>query len=86
VKWPESDEHIIVHDYPAQLDRVLAFLNARSDIDAKAVAAVLSNKRKWLGPHQRIGAVNRKDIIEAARNEELATKVLSMFADAAIKN
>jgi len=75
VQWPEDDEHVVVNDYKATLDRVLNLLNTRSDVASKTLAAVLSMKRKWAGRGQRQGVLNKRDLVEAAGEEAVAELV-----------
>ncbi len=65
VRWPDDSEHILIQDYVAGLDRALAALRSRSDVGAKKLAASLAICRKWVGPHQRQGVLNKRDLDEA---------------------
>lgn len=65
VRWPEGDDHIVLADYVACLDRALDALSARSDVRAKSLAAILQVARKWAGPNQRVGIVSKRDLVEA---------------------
>jgi Pentapeptide repeats (9 copies) len=64
VKWPHDDEHIIITDYARSLDRVIAALNARTDVTSSALAAYLSVSRRFVGPRQKCGIVNKAALIE----------------------
>ena len=65
VRWPESDDHILVDEYSATLDRALAALKGRTDMASKRLVAVLGMKRKWVGAHQKRGVLSRPDLLEA---------------------
>lgn len=69
VQWPEDDEHVVVDDYQATIDRVLKTLNGRPDASSKKLAAILQIRRKWAGQRQKQGVLNKRDLIEAAGEE-----------------
>jgi uncharacterized protein YjbI with pentapeptide repeats len=71
VKWPEDDDHILVRDYRASLDRALVVLERRTDPDGRVLAADLAFCRKWAGPEQQVGVLNKRDILEAGGEKEL---------------
>jgi uncharacterized protein YjbI with pentapeptide repeats len=71
VKFPEDKEHIILEDYPRELDRLLKFLVNRSDSDSKALATYIRHQRKWTGPKQKRGVLNKKEIVEIGGKELL---------------
>jgi uncharacterized protein YjbI with pentapeptide repeats len=64
VAWPEGDEHIIIDDYPATLDKVIAILRTRSDDPSKGLAGLLADSRKWVGPQQKKGVVSKLELRE----------------------
>jgi uncharacterized protein YjbI with pentapeptide repeats len=70
VAWPEDADHIVISDYMTTLDRLLGSLEGRTDLPARGVGALLGFKRKWAGPHQQIGVLNRRDLLEAAQQAE----------------
>jgi uncharacterized protein YjbI with pentapeptide repeats len=63
VKWPENDEHIVVDDYPAVLDRFLSAVSARSDDRAKALRGFFRNHRRWVGANQKRGVISKHDLV-----------------------
>jgi uncharacterized protein YjbI with pentapeptide repeats len=62
VKWPADDRHVIIEDYPATLDRMLARLSQKDDPASRGLRAYLGVLRKWAGPRQRCGVVNLHEI------------------------
>ena len=71
VHFPEDEDHIILNDYPETLDRLLQALKGRRDIASKQLAAVLGNMRKWAGPKQRQGVLNKNDLLQMGDEEWL---------------
>jgi len=69
VKWPEGDEHILLEDYRATLERALKVFRARPDTQSKAMAAIFEHKLKWAGPNQERGIVSKRDLIEVGGDE-----------------
>jgi len=65
VAWPEGDDHIIVDDYHASLERALRVFGDRSDMGAKRLVAIFTLMKKWAGPRQRRGVVSRAELVEA---------------------
>jgi uncharacterized protein YjbI with pentapeptide repeats len=80
VQWPEDDEHLVVNEYPATLDRVLIMLKSRSDVGSKRLAAILGMKRKWAGPNQQRGVLSKRDLVEAA-GATAAAEVTALVGD-----
>jgi uncharacterized protein YjbI with pentapeptide repeats len=72
VLWPEGADHLIVEDYPATLDRALQAIKGRNDLASKRLGVVLSMKRKWAGPRQKLGVLSKPDLIEAGGPEAVA--------------
>jgi uncharacterized protein YjbI with pentapeptide repeats len=77
VQWPEDPDHVLIRSYPTTLDRMLALLEGRNDLPARQMKAVLGMKRKWSGPHQEIGVINKRELLEYA-SEELVNDVLAV--------
>jgi uncharacterized protein YjbI with pentapeptide repeats len=65
VLWPEGDEHILLDDYPAALDRLITVLKARQDAPSRGLAGLLADARKWVGPNQQKGLISKADLREA---------------------
>jgi uncharacterized protein YjbI with pentapeptide repeats len=80
VVWPEDPDHMVLDEYPAALDRALAMLGGRSDNEAKALAAFLGVKRKWVGPGQQRGVLRRADLIEVAGPKLTAELIKTLSA------
>ena len=71
VKFPESDEHIVIDDFPRVLDGMLAALKQRNDDASKRLYSHLAFKKKWLGPNQKRGVLVKQDIRAASGQEGL---------------
>jgi hypothetical protein len=69
VMWPKDDDHIIIDDYTAVLDRLLNALKGRTDVASRKLSVVLTMKRKWAGPNQKRGVLNKPDLLEAVGSE-----------------
>jgi len=65
VKLPNDDEHLVIDDYPAALDRALEVLKNRSDSDSRGLAAYLAVSRRWAPAGVSRGVLNRLDLVEA---------------------
>jgi uncharacterized protein YjbI with pentapeptide repeats len=77
VRWPADDQHIIVSDYPAALDRVLGALGKRSDELSRRLGVLVSHNRKWAGPNQREGIINKADWTQVG-GEEMVSEFLRL--------
>jgi uncharacterized protein YjbI with pentapeptide repeats len=77
VMFPKDDEHIILEDYPRQLDLLLKFLKKRADNPSKALAGALEVDRKWMGPKQRRGILNKKEILETGGGQDFVEMILN---------
>jgi uncharacterized protein YjbI with pentapeptide repeats len=77
VKFPEDEDHIILEDYPKQLDQLLSFLNKRRDEPSMALAASLEISQKWMGPKQRRGILNKKEILETGGGQDFLEMILN---------
>jgi uncharacterized protein YjbI with pentapeptide repeats len=64
VQWPDDDDHVVIDDYPAALDRAIAVFRTRNDQTSRVFTAVLELKRKWVGARQRRGILNRLDWLD----------------------
>jgi hypothetical protein len=64
-------DHLIVENYPEILDRLLAFFLGRSDLGSRALVRIFENREKWLGSQQRVGVLNKRDLMEAAGEDGL---------------
>ncbi len=63
VRWPRDEEHVIVPDYRAALDRLLQGLQGRPDELARRLTQLIENQRRWAGPDQRVGIVSKSDLL-----------------------
>jgi uncharacterized protein YjbI with pentapeptide repeats len=78
VIFPQDEDHIVIDDYPKKLDRILAALRGRKDTASRAVAAGLAVSRKWVGPNQKRGILNKNEIREYG-GEEILSTVLNLL-------
>ena len=67
VQWPEDDDHVVVENYTATLDRALDLLKGHGDVASKKLGVVLGMKRKWAGPSQKRGVLSKRDLVEGRR-------------------
>lgn len=70
---PEDEDHIVIDDFPQTLDRLLAYFGSRSDVDSRVLAAGFKHDKKWLGPCQKVGVLNRHDLMESGGQEGVDT-------------
>ena len=66
VFFPTDEDHIVVENYPETLDRLLAYFRGRTDLGSRGLATCFEHDRKSLGPHQRVGVLNKHDLVESA--------------------
>jgi uncharacterized protein YjbI with pentapeptide repeats len=71
VLLPTDEDHIVVENFPEILDRLLAFFSARPDVASSALVAIFEHDKEWLGPKQKVGVLNKRDLIETAGEEGL---------------
>jgi uncharacterized protein YjbI with pentapeptide repeats len=71
VLLPTDEDHIVVENFPEVLDRLLAFLHGRPDVRSSALAAIFEHRKEWLGAKQKVGVLNKRDLIETAGEEGL---------------
>jgi uncharacterized protein YjbI with pentapeptide repeats len=72
VQWPEDDDHIVVENYTATLDRALDLLKGHTDVASKKLGAVLGMSRKWAGPNQQRGVLSKLELVEAGGSEAVS--------------
>jgi uncharacterized protein YjbI with pentapeptide repeats len=82
VKWPNDGEHIVIDNYCQTLDRALALLEMRSDVPSRKLRARLAVMRKWAGPNQLKGIINKADLINAG-GEDAVREFVSLAGLAA---
>jgi uncharacterized protein YjbI with pentapeptide repeats len=73
VSFPEDEDHIVVEDYPQILDRLLAHFGERPDMGSRGLTARFKHKKQWLGPRQRVGVLNKRDLITSGGEEGFRT-------------
>jgi uncharacterized protein YjbI with pentapeptide repeats len=71
VLFPENEDHIVIDDYPQILDRLLAYFGERSDMGSRVLAVGFKHDKKWLGPCQKVGVLNKRDLVESAGEDGL---------------
>ena len=81
VRFPEDEDHIVVDNYPEALERLLAYFRGRADLGSRGFVTSFEHKKQWLGPRQRVGVLNRNDLIETGGEEGLKT-VLEIIGSA----
>jgi fluoroquinolone resistance protein len=73
VLFPEDEDHIVVDDFPQILDLLLAHFGRRSDIGSRVLVAGFKHDKKWLGPRQKVGVLNKHDLLESGGEDGLET-------------
>jgi uncharacterized protein YjbI with pentapeptide repeats len=71
VFFPADEGHFVVENYPETLDCLLAHFRGRSDLASRGLFAILENRKKWLGSRQRVGVLNKQDLIETGGEDGL---------------
>jgi uncharacterized protein YjbI with pentapeptide repeats len=71
VFFPADEDHIVVENYPETLDRLLAYFRGRPDFGSRTLATCFEHDKKWLGPCQKIGVLNKHDLIDSAGDDGL---------------
>lgn len=71
VHFPSDSDHIILNEYPDSLDKLLQSLRKRTDMPSKKLAAYMQVYRKWVGPNQRQGVLNKNDLLEIGGEDGL---------------
>lgn len=77
VRWPEDPDHVVLKGYVPALDRMLGYLEGRTDLPSRQAAAVLGMKRKWAGPNQVSGILNVAEL-SGFGSEELVSELLKL--------
>jgi uncharacterized protein YjbI with pentapeptide repeats len=71
VSFPADEDHIVIENFPETLDRLLAFFRGRPDLGSRRLFRSLELHKKWLGSRQKVGVLNKHDLIEMAGEEGL---------------
>ncbi|MGE5304355.1 MAG: pentapeptide repeat-containing protein [Alphaproteobacteria bacterium] len=82
VKFPQGKDHIIIEHYPETLDRLLKLLSQKTGSTStklKRLIPYLKDLRKWAGPKQQCGVINRLDLQEFI-GEEGVDRLIEMLA------
>ncbi len=72
VSFPEDADHLVFTEFRSTLDRVIASLKGHSEIGFKKLVAYLGVYRKWAGPNQKRGVLNKQDLVEIGGEEAVA--------------
>lgn len=84
VRFPEDEDHVILTNYPEALDRIIGYFKGKTDVSSRMLVADLGCLRKWVGPRQRQGVLNKKDLVEGlppGGEEELIKKILELISE-----
>jgi uncharacterized protein YjbI with pentapeptide repeats len=76
VRFPESENHLIVHNYRCVIERALDQLRKNDSLIGRLLRASLELRAKWIGPYQDVGVFALADFDEPGE-AELATALLS---------
>ena len=68
VMFPEDDDHVVIDDYPAVLERIVAILLGQGDQTARSLVYSLEIDHQWLVPGAR-RAINLRDLHEDGGRE-----------------
>jgi hypothetical protein len=76
LRWPESDDHVLVDCYPEVLRGLLTALAADESVMGRVVRALAERDHQWVGANQRRGIVfNRLDLLEELEPTEVERAV-----------
>lgn len=70
IRLPEDDEHVIIYNYKAALDRLIEAMKLKGDVKSRSIAAYFGFHRKWLHPDQTRGYVSREELKEVLGEED----------------
>src|ERR1700722_16817015 len=71
VLFPDDDDHIVVDNFPEAIERLLSHFRGRSDLVSRTLVGCFEMEKKWLGSRQRVGVLNRRDLIESVGEDGL---------------
>ncbi len=71
VRLPNDNDHIVLRPYRETLDQLIQTFAGKTDRVSKALTGNFQFKRKWAGPRQMQGVVNKKDLLEVGGEEGL---------------
>jgi uncharacterized protein YjbI with pentapeptide repeats len=78
VRWPTEEDHLVVTDYVANLERAIAELDTFSGDAARRTRAILAHKLKWAGPAQQTGVIRLRDLRSLA-SPEVMDRLLELW-------
>jgi hypothetical protein len=71
VRFPSDSNHIVIENFPDVLDWLLKATDGKTDRTSRRVRTHANFWRKWLGPKQRRGVMNKTDLLEWLGEEGL---------------
>jgi uncharacterized protein YjbI with pentapeptide repeats len=71
VFFPEDGDHIIIEKFPEAIDRLLAHFRGRPDLSSQKLVDRFELDKKWLGSRQRVGMLNKHDLVESVGEDGL---------------
>ncbi len=71
VRFPSDSNHIVTEHFPDVLDWLLKATDGKTDRTSRRVRSQANFWRKWLGPKQRRGVMNKTDLLEWVGEEGL---------------
>jgi len=80
VRWPKREDHLVFDDFHPRVDRVIAFVADRTDLESRAARAVFEHMRKWSPPGRRTGVVNLTELAAPEfAGAELAARIVEIL-------
>jgi len=77
VYFPTDENHIVLNEYTRTLDSALQSLRSRDDAAFRSLTAYLEVYRKWAGPNQQRGVLNKIDLVEIGGEDGLEVVLAS---------
>ena len=69
VRFPKSDDHLVIRNYPCVVERALDRLRGDDSLPARLLRATLEVRAKWIGPTQEVGIFSLADFDEPGEAE-----------------
>jgi len=73
ILFPEDSDHIVVHNFPLAVDHLLGHFGGGTDLASRRLYTFFENKRRWLGPRQKVGVLNKQDLMQMGGEDGLRT-------------
>ena len=71
VSFPADEDHIVIEKFPETIDRLLEHFRGRSDLNSRKLVGRFELDKKWLGSRQRVGVLNKHDLVESVGEDGL---------------